>query len=312
MTKKKTMDKIFLRFYDIPRESYLLALYGAEWKRKYGSEGESLHFHNHLEVGYCYEGEGVIRMENGDLPYFSQTFTVIPKNCPHAIQGEKGEVDYWEFLFIDMERFLLDLYPGRNRLVEEICRRINRGARLLTYEKNPVLGDLVQEILREMKGKGEFYQESVKGYLLAFLMEIARLDGEAAGSLVSDKRLPVVGKNLWKEEIRQVEAALRYVEEHYREPLHAGDLAAVCGLSETHFRRLFQKNMQMTPMEYVNKVRIREACRLMLETNASLEEIAVKTGFVSMSTFNRNFGRFLSISPHAWRKSRGKGQKILF
>ena len=312
MTKKKTMDKIFFRFYDIPRESYLLALYGAEWKRKYGSEGESLHFHNHLEVGYCYEGEGVIRMENGDLPYFSQTFTVIPKNCPHAIQGEKGGVDYWEFLFIDMERFLLDLYPGRNRLVEEICRRINRGARLLTYEKNPVLGDLVQELLREMKEKGEFYQESVKGYLLAFLMEIARLDGEAAGALVSDKRLPVVGKNLWKEEIRQVEAALRYVEEHYREPLHAGDLAAVCGLSETHFRRLFQKNMQMTPMEYVNKVRIREACRLMLETNASLEEIAVKTGFVSMSTFNRNFGRFLSISPHAWRKSRGKGQKILF
>ena len=118
------------------------------------------------------EGEGVIRLENGELPYFPQIFTLIPKNCPHAIQGEEGELDYWEFLFIDMERFLLDLYPGRNRLVEEICRRINRGARLLTYEKNPVLGDLVQEILREMKGKGEFYQESVKGYLLAFLMEI--------------------------------------------------------------------------------------------------------------------------------------------
>ena len=87
MTKKKTMDKIFFCFYDIPRESYLLALYGAEWRRKYGSEGESLHFHNHLEVGYCFEGEGVIRLENGELPYFPQTFTVIPKNCPHAIQG---------------------------------------------------------------------------------------------------------------------------------------------------------------------------------------------------------------------------------
>ena len=48
MTKKKAMDKIFFRFYDISRENYLLALYGAEWKRKYGSEGESLHFHNHL------------------------------------------------------------------------------------------------------------------------------------------------------------------------------------------------------------------------------------------------------------------------
>ncbi|MFR2189265.1 MAG: AraC family ligand binding domain-containing protein [Blautia sp.] len=92
MTKKKAMDKIFFRFYDIPRENYLLALYGAEWKRKYGSEGESLHFHNHLEVGYCYEGEGVIRLENGELPYFPQIFTLIPKNCPHAIQGEGGSI----------------------------------------------------------------------------------------------------------------------------------------------------------------------------------------------------------------------------
>ena len=312
MTRKKRTDKIFFRYYEIPRDSYVLALFGEEWNRKYGSEGESLHFHNHLEVGYCYKGEGVIKLENGDYPYFPQTFTMIPKNCPHSTFGDQGGINSWEFLFIDVERFLADLYPGRSRLAEEISRRINSGARFLTHGKNPALGDLVQEIFREMKEKGEFYQESVKGYLLAFLMGIARLDGEAAGALVSDKRLPVVGKNLWKEEIRQVEAALRYVEEHYREPLHAGDLAAVCGLSETHFRRLFQKNMQMTPMEYVNKVRIREACRLMLETNASLEEIAVKTGFVSMSTFNRNFGRFLSISPHAWRKSRGKGQKILF
>lgn len=45
-----------------------------------------------------------------------------------------------------------------------------------------------------MKGKGEFYQESVKGYLLAFLMEIARLDGETAGSLVSDKDFRSSGK----------------------------------------------------------------------------------------------------------------------
>ena len=124
--------------------------------------------------------------------------------------------------------------------------------------------------------------------------------------------MPVVGKQIWKEEITQVEAALRYVEEHYAERLRAGDLAAVCGLSETHFRRFFLKNMQLTPMEYVNKVRIREACRLMNGTASSLEEIAMKTGFVSMSTFNRNFTRFLGTSPHVWRKSKGRERSILF
>lgn len=82
MTRKKRTDKIFFRYYEIPRDSYVLALFGEEWNRKYGSEGESLHFHNHLEVGYCYKGEGVIKLENGDYPYFPQTFTMIPEKLP--------------------------------------------------------------------------------------------------------------------------------------------------------------------------------------------------------------------------------------
>ena len=105
MTRKKRTDKIFFRYYEIPRDSYVLALFGEEWNRKYGSEGESLHFHNHLEVGYCYKGEGVIKLENGDYPYFPQTFTMIPKNCPHSTFGDQGGINSWEFLFIDVERF---------------------------------------------------------------------------------------------------------------------------------------------------------------------------------------------------------------
>lgn len=64
-------------------------------------------------------------------------------------------------------------------------------------EKIRALGDLVQEIFREMKEKSEFYQESVKGYLLAFLMEAARLNAE--DSLLPGEELPVVGKQIWKE-----------------------------------------------------------------------------------------------------------------
>lgn len=83
------------------------------------------------------KGEGVIKLENGDYPYFPQTFTMIPKNCPHSTFGDQGGINSWEFLFIDVERFLADLYPGRSRLAEEISRRINSGARFLTHGKNP-------------------------------------------------------------------------------------------------------------------------------------------------------------------------------
>ena len=140
--------------------------------------------------------------------------------------------------------FWLDLYPGRkppgrgDQQENQQWRKISDP-----WKRIRLLGDLVQEIFREMKEKSEFYQESVKGYLLAFLMEsgpAGRMKRLVLCFQVED--LPVVGKQSWKEEIRQVEAALRYVEERYsRAASGAGDLAAVCGLSETHFRRLFSK-----------------------------------------------------------------------
>ena len=70
MTRKKRTDKIFFRYYDIPRDSYVLALFGEEWNRKYGSEGESLHFHNHLEVGTVIKGRVSSSWRTEIIPIF--------------------------------------------------------------------------------------------------------------------------------------------------------------------------------------------------------------------------------------------------
>ena len=103
-----------------------------------------------------------------------------------------------------------------------------------------------------------------------------------------------------------MDEAVRYVKEHYREQIRTEDMARVCGLSESHFRRLFAKSVQCSPMEYVNKVRIRAACELIENTGSSFEEIAVQTGFISMSTFGRNFQKFLGCPHSAGKKVQSK------
>ena len=57
----------------------------------------------------------------------------------------------------------------------------------------------------------------------------------------------------------------------------------------------------MSPMDYVNMVRIQKACDLMKKTNDSMDIVAVKCGFATTSTFNRNFKKFLSTSPYQWK-----------
>ena len=89
---------------------------------------------------------------------------------------------------------------------------------------------------------------------------------------------------------------------HYAENFKIADLANECHMSETHFRRVFQQRMNMTPVEYVNFVRVKKACELIDKTNISMEEVAEKVGFMTPSTFNRNFRRIIGTSPYQWKK----------
>lgn len=296
---KKKQEKKQLHYYEMPRESYVLFHLGERLPRDPERGFQGLHYHNYLEIGYCSQGEGILTFEKKEYAYFAQTFCVIPKNCPHSIAGGGRKDSIWEFLYVDVERFLADLYPGRSRMVEELSRRINTEARFLTCEGSCVLGNLIQEMIREMREKREFYQECIKGYLLSFLLETAR---SWDGGVIQVEWNWKGEASQW--EVSQIEKAIRYVGAHYGEPIKVKDMAAVCGLSESHFRRLFSEYMHIAPADFIGKVRIRAACEQMMNTSASLDEIAMKTGFISMSTFNRTFRKFLGTSPHSWRKDK--------
>ena len=84
------------RYYEIPEGSPVLALLGDKWVQNYGREIDYLHFHNHLEVGFCYYGEGTVTFKEEDIPFDSNMFTVVPKNFPHTTNSTGDSVSYWE------------------------------------------------------------------------------------------------------------------------------------------------------------------------------------------------------------------------
>jgi AraC-like DNA-binding protein len=57
----------------------------------------------------------------------------------------------------------------------------------------------------------------------------------------------------------------------------------------------------MSPMEYINFVRVQRACELMKKSDDSIEHVAEKCGFTTQSTFNRNFRKFMDTSPYQWK-----------
>ena len=66
------------RYYQMPAGSPILALLGQKWVQNYGNDVDYLHFHNYLEIGFCYEGDGVMAFGEAKMRFSGREFTVIP------------------------------------------------------------------------------------------------------------------------------------------------------------------------------------------------------------------------------------------
>lgn len=288
-SRKSMKDKqsVEFRYYEMPAESYLLALLGDRWILNYGTE--AMHFHNYLEIGYCYYGDGQMILDGQVQEYRGQMFTVIPKNCPHCTRSEGQKISRWEYLFIDMEGFLEELYQDRPVMMKKMAARIGNRATVASCMQFPEIAELIRNILEEMRGEKEFYKESIRGYLQALLVELAR---KSEGDEMQEQD---TGDN------NRIIEVLNYIAEHFAEEIRISELADICHISETHFRRVFEKTMNVSPAEYINMIRVQHACTLLKETSESIETIREKSGFPTASTFNRNFKKMVQMSPGQWR-----------
>ena len=217
---------------------------------------------------------------------------MIPANYPHNTVSD--EVSYWEYLFFDPAQLIHELFPNNARIQAEKLYFNNQRAELIPTESCHVLAALAERILDELRDRRPYYRECVNYLMRALLLELLRLqegkESESQWEINPDSAL-----------LTQITPALRYIEENYREPIRAAHLARECGLSEVHFRRIFEDYMNMAPMDYVNLVRIQKACDLMSREDSSMDVIDLECGFASVSTYTRNFKKILKTTPYQWK-----------
>ena len=89
--------------------------------------------------------------------------------------------------------------------------------------------------------------------------------------------------------------------------LTIADVAAACKLTPSHFARSFRRSTGIAPHDYLSRLRIDEARRLMLTTELPLADIGLICGFGDQSYFTRIFSRSVGASPGAWRRACSEG-----
>lgn len=290
---KKRKPKIIYRYYEIPPGSPVLALLGENWQWKNWQETDYLHFHNHLEIGYCYDGRGNMIFGDEECAYHGDMFTIIPPNFPHKTILEKETNNVWEYLIIDAGGFLNSAYKDNPSLADKLIRMINRKFHLAGAKDAEPIALLIRQILEAIRAQNELYQEEANALALALLIRLAQWNRKET----DNANLPHM------ENSSILSPALDYISMVPERPIKIEELAERCHISEPHFRRLFVSCMKMNPVKYINQVRIRRACDELKRTEEPMAAIAARAGFTSLSTFNRNFRRIMGISPQQWRKN---------
>ncbi len=293
---RKKRDTIEFRFYEIPQGQSCLALLGEKWIMVYGKDDKYLHFHNLFEVGYCRHGEGDLILDEKTRRYESAMVSVIPANYPHTTYSL--EENFWEYIFFDIDLILQQIYPDNPSKQVEAREIANKRADLFYEYQHPEMAEIVKRIMEEMRDKKPYYIETTNSLLRAFVMLLIRFqttrDADGGGFKDVEDRGAVMS----------IRPAIEYMDREYAGNIKVAELAECCNLSEAHFRRIFQDGINMTPMDYLNLVRIQKACMIMNKTDHSMEVVACECGFTTFSTFNRNFRKFLNTSPYQWKKNK--------
>lgn len=101
---------------------------------------------------------------------------------------------------------------------------------------------------------------------------------------------------------QQIDAVFDYVRAHFTDDIGLQDLASVIGLSRYHFGRAFKAATGQSPYAYIVAERVERASELLASSDASIESVALRTGFQSPARLRRNFQQLKGVSPQAFRR----------
>lgn len=113
---------------------------------------------------------------------------------------------------------------------------------------------------------------------------------------------PLVSLGMLESHEPRVAAAIRVMEQHVDDTLNIEQVAAQLDLSVRMLEYLFRDTMNLSPAAYYRRLRLQIARRMVVDTRLQLQEIAIRTGFNSLSSFSRQFKNHYQQSPGECRK----------
>lgn len=240
------------------------------------------HMHRELEIILYYGGKTVAYVDS--VRYELQTgdvFLTFP-NQIHSYETIAPE-NYRLFLVKP------DLVPELSAAFELLIPVSAVIPRIANEPRIRVLSDALAELCSAKADNQPYRGSLIRGYLTALLSElISRMEVNQVPRTDSDALRSIVS----------------FCSKNYAQDLSLTALEENLHLNKYYISHLFSSKLGLRFNDYVNSLRISEACRLLLNSDESITAICDRVGFNTLRTFNRAFMKQMNTSPSDYRKNR--------
>ncbi len=264
---RRTVVNRFREFSD-----FNIIQYGHEDCRKGYSIGNFVR--NNYLIHYVHKGSGMYKARGQVYELkANDAFIIYPDEITYY---EASETDPWEYSWVEFSGTAVLKYLSATNMSPDnpVCYSVPAGDKIIytlsqTEPNNPY---------------------EITGLLYQFL-----------SALVTDKPKTMSMADEY------VKAALSYIHTFYYDTfINVEEISGYVGIDRSYLYRLFKEKMGISPKKYILEYKLKTAAKLLRETNLSVGQVALSTGFDDQLYFSTAFRRFFGTAPTKYRRNEEK------
>ncbi len=252
----------------------------------------TLHTHAELQLTLITEGKGTAYIGDRIEQFEPNDVFLLGPDLPHVFRDEslirKSKIESFSIFFLPdfLGQGFLEL--PETRAIKQLIDLSLRGLKL----ENELKYRLAMEIKVMFKKNGLECLQS-----LASMLE----------DITQSKQFKVLASPGFQKprnnaDGRKINDVFDFLMKNYTRTINLDEVANVAHMSPTAFCRYFKQHTRKTYSQFVNEIRIGQACKLLIENNSSIAHVCYQTGFNNISNFNRQFRKITGLNPRDYVK----------
>ena len=256
------------------------------------------HYHQEYELSFITEGSGRRIVGDSVEEFHPGDLIFIGPRIPHVWFSENPSLKQHSGRTLESVYLLFnqDILPGEITTLPEFIH-VNRAMQL-SERGIRITDDTLNQVSRIMLQLP--YLSGLKRLMLFY--EIMDIIGRSKSFQFLASKSYV--KSKFEASNNRVKGIHEFLMLNYREEINLEEIAGIVHMAPASACRFFKSATGLTIFEYLNKIKIDYACKLLLNTDMNVVDISYDCGFNNLSHFNKQFRKFLWKTPTLFRKLR--------